>query len=462
MDVPIYSPFDDEFSARMKLHPIVRSERQILTVRGTLDVATNQGPIRVEIVVPVPVIAALLRIMRPQNYAIKTGGLWSDIVEADPTGVLGKAEESAEAIGQGASDVVSMAKDAWGDTGAKDVAPFISPANAFIYKTVTDVSKGRNPLDSMRESAQWAWDNRAKSLRYGAIIASFVPGVGSGVASALAAGAALSEGRSIDEAMIEGALAALPGGALARMAAETARNLYRGENLTQSALMGVRAGLPPGHRAAFDVGLALAHGQSVQNAAISAAKTVMPGGREGRAALDFAERIARGDSVRDAAIAAGGPLALAAIESVVLGTTTGEQLAALATARNALVQSLALTALREGGQYGKQVAAAANTIARTAQVMARAKGNPFARAQLSRMAESPHARSMLQSADALLKGDWVKLIRASTPYGPTQWDKYRAWVQSATGIKGYSVGLPDSEFATSGEYIMPPDLSDSP
>lgn len=100
---------------------------------------------------------------------------------------------------------------------------------------------------------------------------SFVPGVGTVVNGAIAAGSALAQGKSITQALIDTAAASIPGGPIAKQAFNTGLAIVKGQNVTTAALDAVRNQIPGGlaGKAAFDTAVALAHGQSVQKAALS-------------------------------------------------------------------------------------------------------------------------------------------------------------------------------------------------
>lgn len=149
---------------------------------------------------------------------------------------------------------------------------------------------------------------------YVATIASFVPGVGTGVSAALQAGVALADGRSLSDAIVAGVKGSLPGGPLAAAAFDGALALAKGESLSAAALAAARDALPGGDLAkkAFDVAVAVAHGKKLQDAAFDAAAASMPGGATSAAAIDFARRVKAGENVADAALATGGAAALAA------------------------------------------------------------------------------------------------------------------------------------------------------
>lgn len=99
-------------------------------------------------------------------------------------------------------------------------------------------------------------------------VAAFIPGVGTGIAAALAAGTALAEGRTITQALLDGVKGALPGGPVAK--------------------------------AIFDGGQALMHGQNLTSAAIAAAKSQLP--RDVGSAIDVAVKAAKGKNVREAVL----------------------------------------------------------------------------------------------------------------------------------------------------------------
>lgn len=109
---------------------------------------------------------------------------------------------------------------------------------------------------------------------------SFVPGVGAGVNAAIAAGAALAAGENITDAMADAAKNALPGGPVAAQAFDTARSMIKaaanGENIGDVALAAAREAIPGDlAKRAFDTGLAIAHGQNVQQALVGGATSLV-------------------------------------------------------------------------------------------------------------------------------------------------------------------------------------------
>jgi len=111
-------------------------------------------------------------------------------------------------------------------------------------------------------------------------VASFIPGVGTGVAAALGAAGALAQGRPITDALISAARSAVPGGAVAQAAFDVASGLVKGQNLSEAALSAARKQLPggPAAQAAFDAAVALAQGKKLQSVALATAGRFVPRG----------------------------------------------------------------------------------------------------------------------------------------------------------------------------------------
>lgn len=131
-------------------------------------------------------------------------------------------------------------------------------------------------------------------------VISFVPGIGTGVAAAIAAGLALAEGKSISEAMIAGVKGALPGGAVTQAAFNVAqaaierkpidqiaisalpisdqqkkmlsqglqavKDIASGKNVAKSIVDNAIKALPPEYAKAVQVGMAVGHAKSLQEA----------------------------------------------------------------------------------------------------------------------------------------------------------------------------------------------------
>lgn len=111
---------------------------------------------------------------------------------------------------------------------------------------------------------------------YAATVVSLVPGIGTGVAAAISAGAALAEGKSISAALMDGVRSAIPGGAIAQAGFDLARKVASGENVGKAALETARAQLPAEAQKAFDVGLAVVSGKKLQDAIAAAVTSFAP------------------------------------------------------------------------------------------------------------------------------------------------------------------------------------------
>lgn len=130
-------------------------------------------------------------------------------------------------------------------------------------------------------------------------VISFVPGIGPGVAGAIGAGLALAQGKTIDQALLEGVKGALPGGALAQAAFSVGEAVASGKPIEQVAL----AALPISDQAkdAINVGLTitrkLAKGERVDKVALDTAIAQLP--PAARDAANAAVKIAKGGNVAD-------------------------------------------------------------------------------------------------------------------------------------------------------------------
>jgi hypothetical protein len=133
---------------------------------------------------------------------------------------------------------------------------------------------------------------------YATTVISFVPGVGTGIAGAIAASLAVAGGMPITQAVLEGVKNALPGGALAKAAFDvgqaamtgqslsaialaaipisddqkkllvaglnTAKAIAHGDRVDAALLDGALAALPADAKKAIQIGMALGHGQILQ------------------------------------------------------------------------------------------------------------------------------------------------------------------------------------------------------
>lgn len=213
------------------------------------------------------------------------GAIWSSKTQGGhrpPNGSflddIGKAVSSAVTSIPGLKQTVNLANKA---IAAVEKVP--------VLGQVLDVTMAVTPVGMVRNIASGARIDKAlvKTLTdrvqavhevapYAAMVASFVPGIGSGVAAALAAADALSQGRSIDDAALAAVRNAIPGGQIAQAAFDMATKVAKGENVGTAALETARAQLPPGAQQAFDVGVAMIAGKKIQDVLVTAVSSFAP------------------------------------------------------------------------------------------------------------------------------------------------------------------------------------------
>ena len=190
-----------------------------------------------------------------------------------------------------------------------------NPIGRFAVDTASGVARGDNVLKSIGRAGQAGIGDLKESLRFAAMVAPFVPGIGTGVAVALGAANALASGERITDALIAAARNAIPGGALAQSGFDIAANVIKGQNLSDAALGALRSQLPPGpSRAAFDTGLAVAKGQKIQDALLAGGAQLLPKSPYSADIASFVKRAAAGENLGKAALSTAGNLAMKRIE----------------------------------------------------------------------------------------------------------------------------------------------------
>ena len=206
-------------------------------------------------------------------------------------------------------------------------------ATRFFVDTAMAATRGENILKAAQTAAQAGIGDLRKSLQFAAMVAPFVPGIGTGVAAALGAANDLAAGQPITDALIAAARTAVPGGAIAQFAFDTAMNLAKGRPIAQALLESARSRVPggPAAQAAFDAGLALAKGRNIQDAMFAAAGRVLPKSPYASNALAFVEKVASGQNVQRAALSTAGNFILNKIQqrSVPAFSRTASGLASL-------------------------------------------------------------------------------------------------------------------------------------
>jgi len=196
----------------------------------------------------------------------------------------------------------------------RSLAPDIG--TRFFVDTAMAAARGENVLKAAKLAAQAGIGDVRKSLQFAAMVAPFIPGIGSGVAAALGAANALAAGQPITDALIAAARNAVPGGAIAQFAFDTAVNLAKGKKIADALLESGRSRIPggPAAQAAFDAGLALAKGRNIQDAMFAAGARVLPRSPYAADALAFVKKVASGQNIQKAALSTAGNFILNKIE----------------------------------------------------------------------------------------------------------------------------------------------------
>jgi hypothetical protein len=161
---------------------------------------------------------------------------------------------------------------------------------------VAKVAKGERIDKALLSSMKGQIASVRDVAPYVQMVASFVPGVGSGLAAAMAAGVALSEGRTITDAVIDGLKKAVPGGAIGQIAMQTALDVAKGNSITTAAMNEAIAQLPAEARNAANIAIAAAKGQNVRVAVLNAIRDHLPA--DAKKALDIGTAVATARNIQ--------------------------------------------------------------------------------------------------------------------------------------------------------------------
>lgn len=191
--------------------------------------------------------------------------LVSDAAEA----VAETVGDALETITEPLGDLVSSAWDTFGQYTYVTGIPWLAESALKVAQAIE-----RGDFASIGDVMSDMAKRYAGVLKMAAPLVALVPGIGTGIAVALTAASALALGQNLADAALEAAIMAVPGGGVAQVAMRTAVTmgsaLAKGERLDRAAMQGFRAGVPEQFRPAFDAGLALAQGKSLQEAGFAA------------------------------------------------------------------------------------------------------------------------------------------------------------------------------------------------
>jgi hypothetical protein len=151
------------------------------------------------------------------------------------------------------------------------------------------------------------------ALKFVAPVVALWPGIGTGISVAMSAAAAYASGDKIEDAIVDIAAGAIPGGpprVIFQAAADVSREALAGRPVLDAVLVAARqtAGAVGGDRAvaAFDQGVALAQGGDLSAASVAALRSqAQASGTAALAAFDAGVAITRGGDASDVVLAAG-------------------------------------------------------------------------------------------------------------------------------------------------------------
>ncbi len=264
---------------------------------------------------------AVATVTKPVAAVAKTvGKAVSTVNKVLPTSVLTSTLSHtplgmAVRAGLGAAQAAAEGKNVF-QGAVRSLAPDV--ASRFMIDTGMAAARGENVAKAAAKAYQAGIGDVRKSLQFAAMVAPFVPGIGTGVAAAIGAANALAAGQPITDALIAAARDAIPGGAVAQFAFDTAVNMAKGKNIGESLLDSARSRIPggPAAQAAFDAGLALAKGKNIQTALASGAGRLLPPSPYSADALSFVKKVASGQNIQQAALSSAGNLVLKKMNSV--------------------------------------------------------------------------------------------------------------------------------------------------
>lgn len=309
------------------------------------------------------------------------GGLFGSIVKAVSS--AGKSVAKATgvtAVAKAASKVATVAKN-YGAAALNVVAkvPLIGP----LAKSTSSLmlaplgmadalARGGRIDKVVLGSLKQQLKDVKQIAPYVQTVMSVVPGVGQGLSGALGASLALADGQSLNDAFIAGVKGAIPGGPLVQAAAGLALDAMQGKPIADSVLNNLP--LAPQAKQAIRAGLsaaqAMARGQRVDQALLDNALKLVP--PQYQKAIQVGAAIGHAKSLQDAAgkavSAAGdlardykaGQLAQAAARAIPRGLPTPPALASvIAKARAATATTnKAIAMANQGNAAARQIVAA--------------------------------------------------------------------------------------------------------
>lgn len=217
------------------------------------------------------------------QFGISLGDI-ADVVTAPAKAAVAVAETTVETAG----DAAGIVGDAVGEIPIVGtplaVALDIAVAPVGLAQAI---ARGERIDEAVISNIKKQIKNVQDIAPYAQIVVSFVPGIGTGIGAAIAAGVALSEGKSITEAVVAAAQASIPGGPIAQAAFNVSYSVASGQPIDEVALAAVP--LPPEQKELIKSGVsaakALGDGKAVNEAIVKVVVDQLPGTPEQKKAL---------------------------------------------------------------------------------------------------------------------------------------------------------------------------------
>lgn len=236
--------------------------------------------------------ALVLASGRDADMGADFGGLFSSFNPLKAVRKIGKAVSGAtEKLGTTIGKVPVVGK---GLHAVYDLGP------AGLINVTAKIASGGNVSKSVMGHFKGQLNSAREVAPYVQTVVSMVPGVGQGVSGAIGAGVALSRGRPITEAILEGARGALPGGPVAAAAFDVAMAAAQGKPIDQVALSAIP--LPPDQKKmviqAAMTAKDIASGKNVAKSVYERGQKLLP--PEAQKAMQVAVAMASAKNIQDA------------------------------------------------------------------------------------------------------------------------------------------------------------------
>lgn len=241
----------------------------------------------------------------PGNVVSAIGSVAGDTVHTlnSAAGLAGKAIHQA---GQAVSHIPVVGTPL---KAVVDLNPFVAAGNF-----ASSIAHGERLDHAVLENAKRQIQAVREVAPYVKMVSALVPGVGTGIAAAIAAGTALADGRAITDAVLDSMAAAVPGGALGKTVFTATTAILHGSSITDAALEGALTNLPPTARDAARIAIAAAKGKNVREAVLQAIRAHLP--PEARKALEIGTALGVARNIQsNVARAVGKPSTIAKLAS---------------------------------------------------------------------------------------------------------------------------------------------------